>query len=46
MALSPTEMNEAAAFLGNASKTEQDRTRDFYTFLRDNGEDYGRLGLT
>ena len=45
MALSPTEMNEAAALLGKTSKTEHDRTHNFYAYLNAKGEDYGRLGL-
>lgn len=45
MALSQTEMNEAEALLGDTSKSEQERTRDFYAYLDSKGESYGRLGL-
>ncbi|PTN12512.1 cadherin-like domain-containing protein [Nitrosomonas aestuarii] len=45
MGLSQTERTEALAILGDQTKSKTERSRDFYSYLNDKGEDYGRLGL-
>jgi hypothetical protein len=46
MLLSLTQINEAKAILEGIDLTEIQRVQNFYTYLINKGEDYGRLGLT
>lgn len=45
MSLTQTEIDQAKAILVDKNLSKTQRVQNFYTFLNNKGEDYGRLGL-